>query len=40
MKEKGIRYKLLKIGTYPNQMAAVFKKVIENYEEQDIESAI
>ena len=39
MKEKKIRYKLLKIGTYPNTMASEFKKVIEGYEESELDSA-
>ncbi len=39
MKEKKIRYKLLKIGTYPNIMASEFKKVIKDYEESDLDSA-
>jgi hypothetical protein len=39
MKYKNIRYKLLKIGSYLNCMAAEFKKHIENYEETDLDSA-
>lgn len=33
LKDRKIKYKLLKIGSYPNTMAAVFKKAIEDYEE-------
>ena len=40
MKTKNIRYKLLKIGSFPNLMAAEFKKHIEDFEESDIESAM
>lgn len=40
LKERKIKYKLLKIGSYPNTMAAVFKKVIEDYEEQDLDNAV
>jgi hypothetical protein len=40
MKEKKIRYKLLKIGSYPNIMSAEFKKVIEGFEECELDSAI
>jgi len=40
IKEKNIRYKLLKIGSYANTMAAEFKKEIEGYEESDLDSAI
>ena len=39
MKDKKIRYKLVKIGTFPNIMASVFKKHIEGYEECDLDSA-
>lgn len=40
MKEMKIRYKLLKIGSYANTMAAEFKRVIEDFEEQDLDSAV
>ncbi len=40
LKELKIKYKLLKIGSYPNTMAAVFKSKIEDYEEQDLDSAV
>ena len=40
MKTQNIRYKLLKIGSYPNTMAAEFKKHIENFEESDLDSAV
>ena len=39
MKTQNIRYKLLKIGSYLNSMAAEFKKHIENFEETDLDSA-
>jgi hypothetical protein len=39
MKEKKIRYKLVKIGDYPNIMASEFKKHILDYEECDLDSA-
>ncbi len=39
MKDKNIRYKLLKIGTSLNIMASEFKKFIEGYEECDLDSA-
>ena len=39
MKNLNIRYKLLKIGSYPNVMAAEFKKHIEDFEEYDLDSA-
>ncbi len=35
-----IRYKLLKIGSYANIMAAEFKKVIEGFEESELEEPI
>ena len=37
---KKIRYKLMKIGTYPNTMASVFKTHIKNYEETDLNGAL
>jgi len=40
IKEKKIKYKLLKIGTHVNLMASVFKKKIEGFEEAGLESAI
>jgi hypothetical protein len=40
LKTKNIRYKLLKIGTYANTMATVFKSKIENYEESNLDSPI
>lgn len=40
IKKKNIKYKLLKIGTYPNTMASIFKSKIENFEEYGLESAI
>lgn len=40
LKDMKIKYKLLKIGSYPNTMAAVFKTNIEDYEELDLDSAI
>lgn len=30
----------MKIGSYPNNMASIFKKKIEDYEEKDLDSAI
>jgi hypothetical protein len=40
LKDKNIRYKLLKIGSYPNKMAIIFKSKIEDYEEGDLDSAV
>ncbi len=40
IKEKNIRYKLLKIGSYPNTMASVFRSKISGYEESDLDSAV
>lgn len=40
LKANCIRYKLMKIGSYPNTMASIFKKHIEDYEEIDLDSAI
>lgn len=40
LKSQNIRYKLLKIGSYPNTMATVFKSHITDFEEQDLDSAI
>jgi len=39
MKAKNIHYKLFKIGSYVNKMAAEFKKHIEDFEESDLDSA-
>ena len=39
MKELNIRYKLLKIGSYVNTMASVFKGIIEDFEESELDSA-
>lgn len=39
LKEKIIKYKLLKIGSYPNKMADIFKRSIEDYEESDLDGA-
>ena len=39
MKDLNIRYKLLKIGSYPNTMASVFKGIIEDFEVTDLDSA-
>ena len=39
MKDKHIRYKLIKIGSGVNTMASEFKKVIEGYEDSDLDSA-
>ena len=39
MKDKNIRYKLLKIGSGVNTMASEFKKVIEGYEDSELDSA-
>ena len=39
-KAKNIRYKLMKIGTYPNQMAAVFQKHFHDYDCSELTSAI
>ncbi len=40
MKTMNIRYKLLKIGSYANTMATVFKSKIEDFEEQELDSAV
>ncbi len=40
MKDLNIRYKLLKIGSYVNTMAAVFKTHITDFEEQELDSAV
>ena len=40
LKEKNIRYKLLKIGSGPNIMASIFKSKISDYEESDLDSAV
>ena len=37
---KKIRYKLMKIGTYPNTMASIFKTHITDYEETDLNGAL
>ena len=37
---KEIRYKLLKIGTYANTMASIFRSKIEGFEEQELEAAV
>jgi hypothetical protein len=39
-KAKNIRYKLMKIGSYPNTMAEVFKKHFHDYECSELTSAI
>ncbi|CAF1018029.1 unnamed protein product [Adineta ricciae] len=40
LNDKKIRYKLMKIGTYPNTMASVFKTHITNFEETDLSAAL
>jgi len=40
IKEKKIKYKLLKIGSSVNTMASIFKSKIEGYEESGLDSAI
>jgi len=39
LKAQNIKYKLLKIGTYPEKMAEIFKKKIEDFEECELKSA-
>ncbi|CDW83833.1 UNKNOWN [Stylonychia lemnae] len=40
LKQYQIKYKLLKIGTFANKMAEIFKSKIEDYELQDLDSAL
>jgi hypothetical protein len=39
-KDKNIRYKLMKIGSYPNKMAEIFKKHFHDYECTELTSAV
>ena len=39
-KSKNIRYKLMKIGSYPNQMAEVFKRHFHDYDCTELTSAV
>jgi hypothetical protein len=40
LNEKNIRYKLMKIGSYPNAMSAVFRNFITYFEESDLDGAL
>jgi len=40
LNEKNIRYKLMKIGSYPNTMSAVFRSFITHFEESDLDGAL
>jgi hypothetical protein len=40
LNEKNIRYKLMKIGSYPNAMSAVFRTFITHFEESDLDGAL
>ena len=40
LNDRNIRYKLMKIGTYPNTMANVFKTYIKDFEETDLNGAL
>lgn len=38
--DRNIRYKLMKIGTYPNTMSSIFKTHIKDFEETDLNGAL
>ncbi len=40
LNEKHIRYKLMKIGSYPNAMSAIFRNLITYFEESDLDGAL
>ncbi len=40
LNEKNIRYKLMKIGSYPNAMSALFQTLITHFEESDLDGAL
>jgi hypothetical protein len=40
LNEKNIRYKLMKIGSYPNTMSVLFRNLITHFEESDLDGAL